>query len=133
MRRPTAPGLSPARLGVALLLCLLPACARYSHEAMRPDPFGSQEAGVVLLEVRNLLEEEVTVRIRSNALRADLGVVPPRGVATLNFRWPGLGRATFQVEPISGSRYSFPVVEVRTGESLEMTVRSPLSDSRISR
>jgi hypothetical protein len=106
-------------------------CTGMPGESSRLAPFGDPGPAMVFLEVRNPLDESVTVRILSRSLRSDLGVVEARSVATLAFPWTRFGRATFQIEPLSGGRYSFPVKEIRPGGSLEMVIQSPLGSSRL--
>lgn len=134
MRNPTfrIPRASAA-LSSLLAGALASACTGWGPPWTRSDPFDQGPSGQVLMEVRNELEEDVTVRIRSASLQRDLGSVPPRSITRMSFPLGGFARVTFQLEPVSGSRYSLPVAEVRPGDSLELTIASPLSRSQLRR
>jgi hypothetical protein len=108
-------------------------CAGAAAPRTPPDPFGHESGGQVFIEVRNEMEEDVLVRLRSGSIQRDLGSVPPRTVTRMTFPWSDFGRVTFQLEPASGSRYSLPAAEVRPGDSLELTIQNPISRSQLRR
>lgn len=127
----------PTALRVGILVCglvsALPACSGGAGGWSPDHPFRHTTGGQVLLEVRNSLEEEVTVRLRSSSVQKEIGRIPPLSTMHLAFPWETFGRVTFQLEPVSGSRYSFPALELRPGDQLELTVERPLERSRIRR
>jgi len=98
-----------------------------------PDPFGSSAGGHFFLEVRNTLEEDVTIRLRAGRHSQDLGAVSARTTTRLTIPWDDHGRLSVQIEPMTGSRFTFPPREVGNGESLELLIQNPLSSSRFGR
>ncbi len=126
----------PRRNGLLLVACLLgiAGCATLQAGSSGNDLFDrSDPTGQVVLEIRNQLEEEVTVRVQSGSQRSEVGTVPPRGFVRLAIPWGSGERATFQVEPLTGGRYSFPPVDLHPGDSMELTIETPLSRSTLRR
>jgi hypothetical protein len=97
------------------------------------DPFRGDAEGIVFLEVRNTLEEEVRIRVRSQAGGMDLGSAPARTVTRLTFPWGDFGRLSLQLEPATGSRFTLPPLEVHAGAVLELVIQSPVDRSTLRR
>lgn len=118
---------------VGLLAFLLAGCASLGHAHLRDNPFERDAQGVVFLEVRNTLEEDVHLRARTRSGVRDLGVVSPRSVTRLTFPWGEFDRLSLQLEPATGSRFTLPPLEVRSGEVLELVIQSPIDRSSLRR
>lgn len=99
------------------------------------DPFGgrTQGAGVLTMEVQNLLNEEVVIRVRGSELNRELGRVSSRSNQRFTFAWPDFDRLTIQLEPFSGNRHSMPPVAVGAGEVLELVIQAPIERSVLRR
>jgi hypothetical protein len=129
-----ARGFRPAaRLGVLLSALLLVGCASSLQTPRGPDPFGGGAGGHFFLEIRNTLEEEVTLRIRAGRHSQDLGRIQARGHTRVTVPWDDHGRLSLQIEPMTGGRFTFPPREVGVGELLELVIQSPLDRSRFGR
>jgi len=125
-------GLRPAA-ALLVLAALLTGCSGLGQAHMRGDPFRADSEGIVFLEVRNTLGEEVRIRVRSQAGGMDLGSVPARTVTRLTFPWGDFGRLSLQLEPATGSRFTLPPLEVHAGEVLELIIQSPVDRSTLRR
>ncbi len=118
---------------VVLASALLGSCLPAAGGPSGPDPFGGSAGGIIAMEVRNTLEEEVTVRVRADRFQRDLGQVSGRSYTRLSFPWADHGRLSVQIEPATGSRYTFPPMEVRAGELLELVIQLPIERSQLRR
>ncbi|TVP51565.1 MAG: hypothetical protein EA350_00050 [Gemmatimonadales bacterium] len=127
-----------SRYRIVLLLLILgggilAGCASTLASPRGPDPFASSTGGHFFLEVRNTLEEDVTIRLRAGRHSQDLGAVSARTMIRLTVPWDDHGRLSVQIEPMTGSRFTFPPREVGNGEALELVIQNPLSSSRFGR
>ncbi len=115
------------------VLLLTGGCMGMGSGPSGPDPFDSSGPGIVFMEVRNTLEQEVIVRVRAGRFYQDLGAVPARSVTRVTFPWNEEGRLSVQIEPLMGGRFTFPPREVVAGDILELVIQQPLEQSRLQR
>jgi hypothetical protein len=124
-----------ARLFIVLFLAGLSAGCAAMAAGARDNPFGGRDAvdGRVTMEVQNLLNEEVVVRVRGTGIHRELGRVASRSNQRFTFPWAEFERLTIQLEPFSGNRHSMPPVAVGAGELLELLIQSPIERSVLRR
>ena len=127
------PHLLAASLVMAGLSLSTPACMGMGAGPSGPDPFDSSGPGMVFMEVRNTMEQEVVIRVRAGRFNQDLGSVQARSVTRVSFPWADHGRLSVQIEPAMGGRFTFPPREVAGGDILELVIQQPLERSQLRR
>lgn len=127
------PRLILALIVTAGLSLPMAACMGMGTGVSGPDPFDASGPGLVFIEVRNTMEQEVIIRVRAGSFRQDLGSVQARSVTRVSFPWAEHGRLSVQIEPALGGRFTFPPREVVGGDILELVIQQPLERSQLRR
>lgn len=127
------PRLIPALLVVVGVGMSTAACMGMGTGPSGPDPFDSSGPGLVFMEVRNTMEQDVTIRVRAGRFSQDLGSVQARSMTRVSFPWANHGRLSVQIEPAMGGRFTFPPREVVAGDILDLVIQQPLERSQLRR
>lgn len=109
-------------------------CASGSREV--PSPFegggGGGGSGSIRVNAVNNNFNEATVRALYRGERR-LGIVPGNGRASFNMPWPAINDLRVRIDLLAGDRFTTNRIAVNPGETVYLTIESPLHRSWLRR
>lgn len=124
-------GLRACTVVVAALVAA--GCASGSREV--PSPFeggGGGGSGSIRVNAVNNNFNEATVRALYRGERR-LGIVPGNGRASFNMPWPAINDLRVRIDLLAGDRFTTNRIAVNPGETVYLTIESPLHRSWLRR
>ena len=113
-----------------LLAALVAGCS--SGQSRNPFSSGSTAQSSIRIAIQNQNFNEATVRSLSRTERR-LGTVPGNGRASFTLDWPTINDLAIQIDILAGDRFTTNRLSVRPGETVYLTIESPVQRSRIYR
>lgn len=107
-------------------------CASGSREVPSPFEGGGGGSGSIRVNAVNNNFNEATVRALYRGERR-LGIVPGNGRASFNMPWPAINDLRVRIDLLAGDRFTTNRIAVGPGETVYLTIESPVHRSWLRR